>query len=235
MIPDGSLRIVGAMADGIQRGGPELEHAKLAGRWQRACSASRARPTTSHSNNARAKPSNGDQTIAAIVFRVPPQTTALKPALAEPAPIRPPIRACELDDAIAPHQVSKFQHNGAHQRPEDHPPVDDIREMIPVPTVCATCRPKKRKAMKLKNAAQATASTGRQHPRRDDGGDGIGGVVQPVEKIEGDADDAYDRGLQLLTKRSKAEPPQFHPRQRDLQASGGCECRGPTRRRRRRD
>ena len=28
---------------------------------------------------------------------------------------------------------------------------------IPVPTVCATCRPKKRNAMKLKNAAHATA------------------------------------------------------------------------------
>ena len=33
-------------------------------------------------------------------------------------------------------------------------------EMIPVPTVCATCSPKNRKAMKLKNAAQTTATFG---------------------------------------------------------------------------
>src|SRR5918993_5081336 len=33
--------------------------------------------------------------------------------------------------------------------------------MMPVPMVCATLRPKNRKAMKLKNAAQATAYCGR--------------------------------------------------------------------------
>ena len=32
---------------------------------------------------------------------------------------------------------------------------------MPVPMVCATCRPKNRNAMKLKNAAQATAYCGR--------------------------------------------------------------------------
>src|SRR5262245_65384451 len=34
-------------------------------------------------------------------------------------------------------------------------------ETMPVPTVCATCAPNTRKAMKLKNAAQATACCGR--------------------------------------------------------------------------
>ena len=33
--------------------------------------------------------------------------------------------------------------------------------MMPVPSVSATCRPKKRKAMKLKKAAHATAYCGR--------------------------------------------------------------------------
>jgi hypothetical protein len=33
---------------------------------------------------------------------------------------------------------------------------------IPVPTVCATCRPKNKNAMKLKNAAHATAYSGRK-------------------------------------------------------------------------
>ena len=32
-----------------------------------------------------------------------------------------------------------------------------LGEMMPLPTVLATCRPKNRKAMKLKKAAQSTA------------------------------------------------------------------------------
>ena len=55
---------------------------------------------------------------------------------------------------------------------------------MPVPTVCATCEPKNRKATKLKNAAQTTAYCGAQHAGRHDGGDGIRRVVQAVEKIE---------------------------------------------------
>ena len=61
---------------------------------------------------------------------------------------------------------------------------------MPLPIVVATWRPKNRKAMKLKKAAQATASCGREHPGRDHGRDRIGGVVEAVQEIEqqGDAD-----------------------------------------------
>jgi hypothetical protein len=55
--------------------------------------------------------------MAATVFSVPHHTTALKPAFAAPAPMRPPISACELEEG-------------------------------------------NKKAMKLKNAAQTTATLG---------------------------------------------------------------------------
>ena len=98
--------------------------------------------------------------MAATVFSVPHHTTALKPAFAAPAPMRPPIRACELDEGIAPHQVSRFHTMAPISAPKMTCPSTMSGEMIPVPTVCATCKPKNKKAMKLKNAAQTTATLG---------------------------------------------------------------------------
>ena len=42
-----------------------------------------------------------------------------------------------------------------------------------------------------------------------------------ITRIEGDADDTYDRGLEMLYRRPKVGTRSSHPRQRDLQASGG--------------
>src|SRR5262245_32864244 len=58
--------------------------------------------------SARKNPVSGDSTIADAVLIAPAHTTATPPALATPAPIRPPISACELDDGIPPHQVIRF-------------------------------------------------------------------------------------------------------------------------------
>ena len=54
--------------------------------------------------------------------------------------------------------------------------------------------------MKLKNAAQITAMLRRQHARRDDGRDRVGGVMQPIEEIEDERDgderdDDVERGI----------------------------------------
>lgn len=51
----------------------------------------------------------GDMKMAPTVFSTPLMTTAPLPALAMPAPNRPPIRACELDDGIPNIQVMTFQ------------------------------------------------------------------------------------------------------------------------------
>ncbi|MNS74519.1 hypothetical protein D3C72_1079970 [compost metagenome] len=51
----------------------------------------------------------GDMKMAPTVFNTPATTTALVPALAMPAPSRPPTRACELEDGMPAIQVMTFQ------------------------------------------------------------------------------------------------------------------------------
>src|SRR5262245_14541981 len=99
--------------------------------------------------------------MAALVLASPPQTMALTPTLATPAPTSPPISACELLDGMPIAQVMTFQVMAPMSAPNTTRGSTMSAEMIPVPTVCATCAPKTKKAMKLKKAAQATACPGR--------------------------------------------------------------------------
>src|SRR5262249_43764128 len=117
--------------------------------------------TSSISSRARTNPTSGDSTIAAVVLPTPLQTTAPSPALAVPAPTRPPISACELLDGIPASHVTTFHTIAPASAPKMTRGSTMSTSMMPVPTVCATCRPKNRKAMKLKKAAQATAYCGR--------------------------------------------------------------------------
>ena len=86
---------------------------------------------------------------------------ALKPAFAMPAPTSPPTSACELLDGMPKPQVIRFQRIAPMSAPNTTRGSTTAAAMMPVPSVLATCRPKNRKAMKLKNAAQATAYCGR--------------------------------------------------------------------------
>ncbi len=95
--------------------------------------------------------------MAAVVGARPFQTIAERPTLATPAPTRPPIKACELDDGIPSSQVITFHRIAPIKAPKITCGSTIFGAMMPVPSVLATCRPKNRKAMKLKNAAQATA------------------------------------------------------------------------------
>jgi hypothetical protein len=95
--------------------------------------------------------------MAATVFDTPAKTMAPVPALAIPAPSRPPTRACELEDGIPASQVMTFQLIAPIRAPKMTWSEITAGSMIPLPMVLATCRPKNRKAMKLKKAAQPTA------------------------------------------------------------------------------
>ena len=103
-------------------------------------------------------PNNGDRIIAAEVLMRPAATIAPVPALATPAPTKPPTSACEDEEGMPNHQVIKFQ----EMAPLNAPKITALSiislEIMPLPTVLATCRPKNRKATKLKNAAQTTAA-----------------------------------------------------------------------------
>jgi hypothetical protein len=95
-----------------------------AGLWR-----TNSQETIRTSSRAITKPNAGETTMPAAVLATPSKTIAFGPALASPAPIRPPTRACDDDDGMPASQVM----------------------------VLATCRPKNRKATKLNAAAQATA------------------------------------------------------------------------------
>src|SRR5215813_9633524 len=80
----------------------------------------------------------------------------------------------------------------------------------PLPTVLATCTPKPNAATKLKKAAHATACMGVEHARGDDGGDGIGGVVEAIDVVEseGDHDDEGHEQEGAAHVRGTGEPAQ---------------------------
>ncbi len=106
--PHGLLGVVAAVAEGVERGGDELQAA------EGAVGGAGVRRTNSHdtistSSSASRKPIAGDMKMAAPVLITPPQTTADRPALAMPAPISPPTRACELEDGMPAIQVTTFQ------------------------------------------------------------------------------------------------------------------------------
>src|SRR3954465_12573744 len=64
--------------------------------------------TISTSTSASTNPVNGESTMAAAVLLTPLHTMELQPILAQPAPISPPINACELLDGMPRSQVSTF-------------------------------------------------------------------------------------------------------------------------------
>src|SRR5712691_8395717 len=115
-----------------------------------------------NSSIARTKPPTGESTMAALVLARPPQTMALTPTLATPAPTSPPISACELLDGMPSAQVMTFQAMAPTSAPNTTRGSTMSAETMPVPTVCATCAPKMRKATKLKKAAHTTACCGRK-------------------------------------------------------------------------
>ena len=98
--------------------------------------------------------------MANEVFKRPCATIAPQPALATPAPTKPPTKACEDDDGMPNHQVMRFHEIAPLSAPKMTALSIISFEMIPLPTVSATCRPKNKKATKLKNAAQTTAACG---------------------------------------------------------------------------
>src|SRR6185312_12840193 len=109
---------------------------------------------------ASTNPTKGERKIAALVLMTPGQTIADNPAFAQPAPKSPPTSACEDEEGIPSPQVIKFHAMAPISAPKITCGSTMLVEMIPVPSVSATCSPKNKNAMKLKNAAHATAYCG---------------------------------------------------------------------------
>ncbi len=115
--------------------------------------------SASISTNAKDMPSSGDTTMKMTVFSKLAELTTLQPALAMPAPTTPPISAWDDEVGSPSHQVVRFQAMAPTRPPNTTASLTTLGSMM-VPTVLATWVLKTRKAMKLKNAAQTTASRG---------------------------------------------------------------------------
>src|SRR5215218_4843847 len=111
------------------------------------------------SRNPRAIPNSGDRGMNRMVFSRLLASSTPKPALATPAPAKPPMRACEDEVGRPSHQVRRFQAM-APASPAKTTASLTTAESTVLPTVLATCVWKTRKAMKLNRAAQTTASRG---------------------------------------------------------------------------
>src|SRR3954454_22478 len=120
-----------------------------------------AQETIATSTIASRKPTSGDSTMAITVLDNPLQTTAERPALATPAPNKPPINACDEDDGMPSAHVTRFQTMAPTSAAKITWASTIAGSMMPVPMVWATCSPNTMKATKLKNAAQNTAYCGR--------------------------------------------------------------------------
>jgi hypothetical protein len=111
------------------------------------------------STKANTIPSSGETTMKMIVFPKLGPFTTVQPAWAMPAPITPPISACDDEVGRPSHQVVRFQAI-APTSPANTTASPTAAGSMIVPTVSATWVRKTTKAMKLKNAAQTTASRG---------------------------------------------------------------------------
>ena len=105
-------------------------------------------------------PKTGATTIKTAIFSTPETITTLVPALAIPAPTRPPTKVCEELDGNPHHHVSKFHVIAANNAAAIVVRSITSGLITPLPIVVATFKLKNKKAMKLKNAAHATAGNG---------------------------------------------------------------------------
>ena len=111
-------------------------------------------------NNPRAQPIRGERTIKTAVLTIPFQTRTFVPPFTRPAPMSPPISACDELLGRPSHQVMRF-HVIAPTKAEKMSALSTIRGLtMPVPTVFATWTPIKKTATKLKKAAHMTAYLG---------------------------------------------------------------------------
>src|SRR5215216_7917739 len=113
----------------------------------------------SMSRKPRAIPNSGDRTMNRMVFSRLAALRTLKPALATPAPAKPPMRACDEEVGRPSHQVSRFQETAPTSPAKTTASLTTAGSTV-LPTVLATPVWNTKKAAKLKKAAQRTAMRG---------------------------------------------------------------------------
>lgn len=125
----------------------------------------------------------GDMKMAPTVFSRPDQTMELKPTFANPAPTSPPISACdELEECRK--SGDDVPDDGANQRREDHLRRHDGRIDDAGAERFGHMQAEEQEGDEVEEGRPCDRILRAQHTGGDDGGDGIGGIVQTVQKIE---------------------------------------------------
>ena len=101
-----------------------------------------------------------------------------------PAPTRPPIRACELEDGIPNPQVIRFQTMAPISAPKITCGVDDAGLDDAGADGVGDMQPEHQEGDEIEERRPQHRVLRAQHPGRYDGRDRVGGVVQPVEEVE---------------------------------------------------
>ena len=148
--------------------------------------------------------------MALPVLRTPAHTTAAPPALAMPAPSRPPISACELDEGMPPHQVIRFQ----AMAPISAPKMTRASTIVGRDDAGADglghVQAEEQEGDEVEEGRPGDGVARLQHARRHDGGDRVRGVVQAVEEVEGERhDDEDDEDRQAEEAASMLAPSQL--------------------------
>src|SRR5512134_20717 len=105
-------------------------------------------------------PSSGLITMNRIGLTQPDPMSATAPALATAAPPNPPMSAWEDELGSPKYQVTRFQTIAPISAPSTTLGSTTAGSISPLPMVLATAVPTVKAAMKLKNAAQSTATPG---------------------------------------------------------------------------
>src|SRR6266498_1755003 len=109
------------------------------------------------SRNARSRPNSGDSTMNRMVLRMLSAASTAKPALATPAPAKPPMSACDDEVGSPNHQVRRFQAMAPTRPAKTTASLTTCASTV-LPTVLATWVLNTMKATKLKTAAQITVA-----------------------------------------------------------------------------
>jgi hypothetical protein len=117
------------------------------------------------------------------VFHTPAAINAPTPALATTAPTMPPISACDELDGMPYHQVTMFQ-KIADQCAEHHMVVDHTGHHDALAHRGRHLELEDQDRQHVEESREGNRLLGLEHTRRDDGGDGIGGVVEAVHEVE---------------------------------------------------
>ncbi len=141
--------------------------------------------------NAAKNPRTGLTTSAVTTFSTPSALISPTPRPIAAAPQRPPMSACDDDEGIPPHHVSRFQKMAPMSAASTIACVTDVGSMMSLPIVEATRVPRNAPTT-FRTAAISTAVRGRSTPVDTTVAIAFAVSWKPVDEVEDEGHDDDD-------------------------------------------